>query len=307
MGKRKKRRKTSKYCLTLRFFEKNKRGPSTTAKDLAEQRLGAWVTRARFLRNHSEDKLPEKVIELLDRIDADKNEKRMLQWERNYYNLKDLYEGKSNLPDVELAKLRSWCTTQKQIRKGAIYGSLSEKQIAMLDDIGFVWSKYGERRSWEESYTLLKAFRKKNKKWPVHTTTNREETKLAKWCSKMRAYKNGSDTSYHLSDDQIKKLTRIGFEWESSFAPNNNRSPEQLDLIWKRKFDAFSAFIDKEKRYPNPESGNDNENTLYSWWMRMAHLKRNGKLPENRIQLLNLIGFRWGREKPTIIKKKRVK
>lgn len=304
MGKRKKKSKTSKYILTLRFFEKNKRAPSATAKDIAEQRLGSWVTRTRFLRNHSEEKIPDRVLELLDRIDADKIEKKTQQWERNYYNLKDFYEGKSTLSDVEIAKLRSWCTTQKQIRKGAIYGKLSEKQIAMLDAIGFVWNQYGERRSWQESYTLLKAFCKKKKRWPVHTTSNREETKLAKWCSKMRAYKNGSDTSYKLTEDQIKKLNQIGFEWETSFMPTYNRSPEQLDILWKNKFEEFCEFINKEKRYPLPESVNEKENTLYSWWMRMAHLKRNGKLPEDRIQQLNLIGFRWGREKPTIIKKK---
>lgn len=306
MAKKKKKRKTSKFCLTLRFFEKHQRGPSPTAKDITEQRLGAWVTRARFLRNHSEEKLPDRVLELLDRIDADKSKKRTQQWERNYYNLKDLYEGKSNLSETEITKLRSWCTTQKQIRKGAIYGKLSDKQISMLDAIGFEWNKYGERRSWDESYALVKAFCKKNNKWPTHTTTNKAETKLAKWCSKMRAYKNGSDTSYKLSDSQIKKLDQLGFDWETTYRPTNSRSPEQLELSWTNRYEEFCAFINKEKRYPRIEEGNDKESALYSWWMRMAHLRRKGLLNEDRIQRLNLIGFRWGRDN-AITQRKKVK
>lgn len=304
MGKRKKKYKPSKYRLTLKFFEKNKRWPSASSTDLDEQRLGSWITRTKFVRNHSAEKLTQKEIELIDRIDADKSQMRMDQWEKNYYNLKDLYEGKSTLREKEVAKLKSWCQTQKQIRKGAIYGHLSEKQIAMLDAIGFEWSKNVERRTWDQSYALLRAFRKKNNRWPAHTTTKKEESKLAKWCSKMRAYRNGSDTSYKLSSEQIKKLDKLGFIWETTYKPTNSRSPEQLELCWNNRYEEFCTFINETKRYPRVEEGNAKENTLYSWWMRMAYLKRKGLLREDRIQKLNLIGFRWGSDVARTLKKK---
>ena len=166
----------------------------------------------------------------------------------------------------------------------------------MLDDIGFNWYAYNKRRSWKESFNLVRDYYNNTGRWPTHTR-DQEESRLAKWCSKMRAYKNGSDTTVTLTPRQIKKLTDLGFDWSDSQS-SNGRSPERLERIWIERYHEFSEFITNEKRYPRSRTGNESEKeeSLYSWWMRMGYLRRRGNLSSERIQLLDRIGFRWGKE-----------
>ncbi|RGP18378.1 helicase associated domain-containing protein [Parabacteroides gordonii] len=288
-----------KYRSTIAFFKKHERWPSPTAKDEKELELGQWVVRVRYVRNHHSERLPEKVIRLIDKIDAAKLQKSIDQWEGNYYKLKDFVTNEKRWPvpnesNPEETRLYNWCTTQKSVRNGILQGRLSQERIMMLDAIGFTWQKNRKKRSWNESFALVKKYHAHYGRWPAHAT-NSEETRLAKWCSKMRAYRYGTDPSGKLTSAQIKKLTDIGFEWEIS-ATSNGRSEEQLNRIWIGRYTEFCDFIATNKRYPSVTAREEKEKALYSWWMRMAYLKRKGKLNNDRIQLLDSIGFRWGKK-----------
>ncbi|MCL3851329.1 MULTISPECIES: helicase associated domain-containing protein [Parabacteroides] len=292
------KKRNNKYRSTIAFFEKNNKWPSPTAKDPKELPLGQWIVRIRYLRNHFPERLPEKIIELVDRIDADKQQKSTEQWENNYYKLKDFVKNEKRWPlpgstNPEENKLYNWCTTQKSMRNGILQGRLSDERIQMLDAIGFLWNKNRKKRSWNESFNMVKKYYIHNGRWPAHATDS-EETRLAKWCSKMRAYKNGTDKTGKLTSSQIKKLTDLGFEWEINVT-NNGRTEEQLNRIWFGRYTEFCDFITTYKRYPSTTT--EKEKTLYSWWMRMAYLRRKGKLSNDRIQLLNSIGFKWGKGK----------
>lgn len=289
-----------KYRSTIAFFKKHQRWPSPTAKNEKELELGQWIVRVRYSRNHHPERLPEKVIQLIDRIDADKLQKSIDQWEGNYYKLKDFVNNEKRWPvpnasDPEETRLYNWCTTQKSVRNGVLQGRLSVERIQMLDAIGFTWNKNRKKRSWNESFIMVKKYYTVNGRWPAHAT-NSEETRLAKWCSKMRAYRNGTDPTGRLTSAQIKKLTEIDFEWEIS-TTSNGRTEEQLNRIWFGRYTEFCDFITTCKRYPSTITDNEKEKALYSWWMRMAYLRRNGKLSNDRIQLLNSIGFKWGKGK----------
>lgn len=293
-------KRNNKYHSTITFFRKNNKWPSPTAKDPKEASLGQWIVRIRYNRNHSPEKLPEKIIQLVDKIDADKHLKNTEQWENSYYKLKDFINNEKRWPlpgssTPEETKLYNWCSTQKSIRNGILQGRLDDERIKMLDAIGFLWNKNRKKRSWNESFIMVRKFRNLTNRWPVHAT-DPDETRLAKWCSKMRAYKNGTDSTGKLTSAQIKKLTDLGFEWEINIT-NNGRTEEQLNKIWSGKYTQFFAFIANNKRYPSPTTESKEEKVLYSWWMRMACLRRKGKLSNERIQLLTCMGFKWGKGK----------
>lgn len=172
-----------------------------------------------------------------------------------------------------------------------------KNRIAKLDAIGFKW-EVNPVRPWKESFELVKEFYAQHQRWPVHTPRNEEESKLAKWCSLMRSCRNKPKSTMKLTPTQIRKLTQIGFEWEPK-RTYTSHSKEQLDKWWMERFNEFNEFITKKKRYPNTKTKckNAKEATLYTWWMRIAYLRRAGKLQEDRIQLLDSIGFRWGKSK----------
>lgn len=293
MGKKRNYKRRS----VIAFYEKNKRWPVPTAKNLRERQLGSWITRFRHYRNHYPEKLTEKEIELIDRIDADRYQKSIDLWEGNFYKLKDFWEKEKRWPsskssDPQEIKLSNWCVTQRTLKKKKPKDAIINKRIKMLDSIEFIWNTYSKRRSWDESFKLVKNFCTQNGRWPVHTN-NQEESKLAKWCSKMRAYRWGTDPSMKLTPKQIQKLTRLGFDWTCDVT-RQGRAPEKINLVWLDRYEEFRNFITTEKRYPRSNSKDAKEEKLYSWWMRMAHLRRKNKLNEDRIQLLDCIGFRWG-------------
>ena len=300
MNKRKKKRNGILRAIIV-LYDKHNKWPVPTAKEAKERSLGQWISRCRFFKNHSPEKLIGKQIRLIDRIDADKIRKKTEQWQNNYNNLKIFLEKEQRWPSSSASdpleiKLSNWCATQKITRKNTPKTKQNKGRIKLLDDIGFNWYTYNKRRSWKESFNLVRDYYNNTGRWPAHTR-DQEESRLAKWCSKMRAYKNGKDTSVTLTPRQIKKLTDLGFDWSDSQS-SNGRSPERLEKIWIERYHEFSEFITNEKRYPRSRTGTESEKeeSLYSWWMRMGYLRRRGKLSSERIQLLDRIGFRWGKE-----------
>ena len=57
-----------------------------TSKNEKERHLAEWIIRYRFIRNHTPEKLTEKQIQLIDRIDVEKTQKKEEQWLTNYEN-----------------------------------------------------------------------------------------------------------------------------------------------------------------------------------------------------------------------------
>lgn len=299
MKKRRRKRKSKLYTV-IAFYKKHDKWPVSTSKDTKERHLGEWIRRYTYLRNHTPERLTEKETELIDKINADRNNKIREQWLDSYERLKEFIGKEQGWPsqkssDPQEVKLANWCATQRSVRKNTPKAKLNHERIRLLEEIDFNWSSYTQRRSWQESFTLVKEFYTCNGRWPVHTK-DPEESKLAKWCSKMRAYKNKIDTSVTLTNQQIKKLNELGFDWTYN-KKKNGRSPEHIEKLWLERYHEFCEFTQKEKRYPQRETGNLQEKSLYSWWMRMAYLKRKGKLNDERIRFLNCIGFRWGKEK----------
>ena len=88
--KKKKRHLACYYCL----YDKHNKWPVPTAKE-AKNEVLQWISRCRFLKNHSPEKLIGKQIRLIDRIDADKIRKKTEQWQNNYNNLKIFLEKNS--------------------------------------------------------------------------------------------------------------------------------------------------------------------------------------------------------------------
>jgi hypothetical protein len=102
------------------------------------------------------------------------------------------------------SKLAKWVSTQ---RKRQIQGMLSEDQVQMLQNIGFIWKRH--EAAWNEMYEKL--FRYKEvfgdcsvpAEWKV-------DLKLGRWATTQRRRKRQGK----LAVDRIRRLDEIGFQWE---------------------------------------------------------------------------------------------
>ncbi len=124
-----------------------------------------------------------------------------------------------------------------------------------------------ELDAWPVMYERLIEYKEREGRWPQAA-----EGKLGNWCNTQRiARKKGT-----LSEDYISQLDRIGFEWEVQ------------DSRWMNCFEELKAFISVEHRCPKR-----GENKLNTWCNTQRQARKKGLLSNERIRLLDSIGFWW--------------
>ena len=141
-----------------------------------------------------------------------------------------------------------------------VTGFLSDIR-ARVDDM------LAELDAWPVMYERLIEYKEREGRWPQAA-----EGKLGNWCNTQRiARKKGT-----LSEDYILQLDRIGFEWEVQ------------DSRWMNCFEELKAFMAVEHRCPKR-----GENKLNTWCNTQRQARKKGLLSNERIRLLDSIGFWW--------------
>jgi len=252
------------------FWEKygHSNVPSLWEKNIT---LSRWVVNQRVLRNKgllSRDRI--KKLETLSFI----WDMRAASWEEMFFALVEFKKqhGHCNVPQKydEKPKLGLWANTQRTVKKN---GKLSEDRVRRLDELGFIWAP--KKAFWEEMFAALQDFTE------VHGHCNvgrgyRENPKLPVWVNNQRRAKRNGE----LSDDQISRLSEIGFVWEL------------IDTMWEEKFLELLEFkaIHGHCRVPNRYAENPE---LANWVGVQRAFRSKGTLSEERFKRLDEIGFIW--------------
>ena len=103
-------------------------------------------------------------------------------------------------------KLGTWVSTQRQRHNGRL---LSNKERALLNEIGFIWSVQDDRLGWEGAFALLKQYKLHEGDCDVPSKHVENGYKLGRWVIIQRVQK---DT---MSTYRRKCLEDIGFAWSS--------------------------------------------------------------------------------------------
>ena len=141
-----------------------------------------------------------------------------------------------------------------------VTGFLSDIR-ARVDDM------LAELDAWPVMYERLIEYKEREERWPQAA-----EGKLGNWCNTQRiARKKGT-----LSEDYISQLDRIGFEWEVQ------------DSRWMQYYEELKVFMAVEHRCPKR-----GENKLNTWCNTQRQARKKGLLSNERIRLLDSIGFWW--------------
>jgi hypothetical protein len=96
--------------------------------------------------------------------------------------------------------------------------------------------------------------------------------KLREWLRRQRKERDKMRAS------RVKMLNSVGFEWNLD-----------ADTVWHRRLAMFTAFVEDFGLTCIPEK----TSALSNWIRRQRLCKREGRLPENRMDRLNEIGFPW--------------
>ena len=165
-------------------------------------------------------------------------------WERAFSVAEAYYQEHGNLavPSdycVDGVNLNSWIRTQRQIQNGTLGGRksrLTEEQVRRLDSIGMTWEPYGAR--WERSFAAAEAYYREHGDLDVPSHYERDGVDLSRWLWLQRRMANGMDggTARKLTQEQIRRLSAIGMDWEPK--PKTNGFSYYYALA-KKIYDAY--------------------------------------------------------------------
>jgi superfamily II DNA or RNA helicase len=233
--------------------------------------LSVWLSHQRKL--YGKGILGKGFIEKLEALGVDWNYRQNLTdklWNNQYAKLLSLYQKVGNthsIKDGEDKTLINWCNTQRTKYKN---GKLTEEQIENLNAIGFVWDAL--EAQWEENFALLVLYKEKYGHCRVYQT-NPETYSLSVWCGNVRK----SNKTGNLSAEKIKRLDSIGFLWNVN------------DAIWHETYENLKKYLDKNTW----DSLHSKNKFLFGWVSEQRKDYKRGKLAEEKIMLLNMLGIDW--------------
>ncbi len=205
------------------------------------------------------------------------------QWVEMFDTLKEYknIHGDCNVPIgwLENEKLAQWVINQRTLYQD---GRLNDDHIKGLEDIGFVWDPV-----WEDMFNTLKEY--KNYYGDCNVSVH---WKLGQWAVAQRTnYKNNN-----LSEDRIKRLEGIGFEWASHRKERDrysgrNRSVKSIKK-WEQMFDVLRKYKEDHGNCNVPSKWTENKRLAY-WVATQRTNYTNKQLSNDRIKRLEDIGFEW--------------
>jgi hypothetical protein len=189
----------------------------------------------------------------------------------------------SNLsPDS--APLGDWVRRQRVYRRR---GKLSDEQIRLLDELGFAWEPWAERRAatWEIMYAALTAFRREHGHCRV-TKRTENQAGLAVWASEQRADRRRG----RLTAKDIRLLDKLNFPWD-----RESLSAQRAEASWEPMYRALAAFHRRFGHCRVP-SRYETQPGLVPWIAQQRIAKRRGRLSAEHVRRLDKLAFRWGDE-----------
>ncbi len=252
-------------------------------------RLGTWIFKLRSIRNgtntNGADLTPEQ-IRRLDSIGMIWQPKHQRSWAQGFEEAKKYYAEHGNLhvPATYISpsgyRLGRWLNARRC--KGR--ENMPSDQREQLDALGFVWEKPDP---WELRYELAKAWYEEHGDLNMPAQYQADGIWLSKWVNEQRNIYIGNRPGKSLTQDQILRLEAIGMDW-------GNRNQIRNSAAWKSSYQDARAFFEKNGNLKVPkEYRGQSGKYLSRWILGQRALRKEGKLSDEQIRLLDEIGMVW--------------
>ncbi|MCD7883551.1 MAG: Helicase associated domain protein [Lachnospiraceae bacterium] len=248
-------------------------------------KLGIWIHRMRKERrkydeNRSEGTmLTEEQIRRLDEIGMVWTKVNDTKWDKGYRVAK---EYASTHGDLRVSaryvtedgfKLGKWIWSQRQAYQNQ---KLSDTRKEKLDVIGMVW----QADTWESRLELVKKWYRENGNIAITQNTVIDGVWIGKWLASQKKMREEGRLSRRqvelLSELPADGMVKASAHWIEMYQDAKEYSENHGDLAGvPRDF--------RGKRGTN----------LYTWILNQRKTRRTGKMNEEKIQLLDEIGFPW--------------
>ena len=275
-------------------------------------KIGAWIERMRA--KNTKGNLPAKHKTLLEDRGIELELTRV-QYLARLQVLDDFFEeyGHIRVPlDLKpegLGSISSWLSDQKKRRAA---GTLSNEEIENLDRYGFIWENENElikTQAWIKFIEALRQFKESTGTFNVPSEYRNEANYgLGVMVSKYRTmFRKGE-----LPENRVNELNAMGFDWEiprtKKFSTPRLKLPKESSQKIKRKnetqWDKFIASLNRYKEENGdllfPALYRDASNFLLGQTaVDYRSAFRRGELIQEKIDVLNELGFPWEVGKPS--------
>jgi superfamily II DNA or RNA helicase len=269
-----------KWYLELENYTKEHGNPHVP-RSHANTKLASWVWIQRQRRKGTVkgSAITSEQIALLDKLNF-RWDVREEQWQERFDQLK-LFKEQHGHCNVELVadeddKLFCWVRFQ---RNALAQGKLDEDKKAQLDEIEFSWASKLIDAKWEEMYERLRSYHSAHGNADVPNRW-KEDLKLASWVMNQRERRKKGI----ISDEQIQRLDALGFTWQ-----HRERG------AWEDRYQELIEFKEKHGHCNVPFEYKE-VSKLGKFVNAMRSHKTAGTLSQERIELLEQIGFQWSGE-----------
>ncbi|MFN0079427.1 MAG: helicase associated domain-containing protein [Prosthecobacter sp.] len=258
------------------------------------------------------------------REDRTRDEWHQYLWDEHFQRLVTFKErfGHAHVPVQwsEDRQLGEWVAFQRdQSRRQR----LPADRYQRLDALGFVWKPAPRFNQppfpaehapdqkkialWETRYAELCAYQAEH----GHTNVTKGQNRvLGHWRDVQREFRRKG----MLKPDRIARLDAIGFEWKSPGREDCSRE-EWNQHLWGENFVRLSAFKDRFGHAQVPQRWPE-DTTLATWVADQRKAGAKGRLPADRRQRLDALGFDWkpatrpmradrGKPRPSVTKQAR--
>ncbi len=242
-------------------------------------KLANWVMIQRSRRDKScngHPPLTKEQIELLSHLGF-RWDAREEQWLEQLQQVKYFKEQHGHC-NVELLtddddKLFRWVRSQ---RNALAQGKLDKDKKTQLDAIGFSWVSKIIDAKWEKMYNRLQGYYSKHGNADVPNRW-KEDLKLAGWVNQQRQRRKNE----MMPDEQVQRLDALGFTWQ-----HRERG------AWEDRYQELIEFKEKHGHCNVPFEYKE-VLKLGAFVNAMRSHKTAGTLSQERIELLERIGFEW--------------
>jgi hypothetical protein len=242
--------------------------------------------------------LDQGKIDLLDELNFDWELDPEPSWDDYYDDLREYHrQYKTTLLNKWInANLAKWCLEQRELRK---QNMLDVESIAKLNLLDFDWDPVEE--VWNAMYHRLLAYKKKHGNVFVPNVCS-EDRPLGSWVTRQRCiynnYMNGCDTidesiieataravvtkklPADIHEARLRKLIEIGFVWDA------------FEAEWLQMYQRLLAYKNRNNSTLVPQLY-ESDPSLGCWVGLQRSMHAAGKLEDERMQLLDDLGFEW--------------
>ena len=269
------------YFAALEYFRSHG-GLDVPADYISESgvKLGSCIRNLRRARQNGT--LSDMQIARLDEIGMIWEDKFTRAWESGFEHAKAYFSKNGNLdvPTMFVCedgfKLGAWISNHRE--KSGI--RITEERRNRLDSIGMIWKKPTADELWDMRFEIAKAYYEKHGNLDMPNDFKADGTWIAKWLNEQKHIYNGRRKGKSLTDEQIKKLESIGFQWR-----------DRKDIIWLSRYEMLKKYKEENGTVDVPADYVIDGFKLGMWRQRQGNFYKKGMLASEQIGLLREIGM----------------